>query len=381
MKTANSLFFKVELAGQGVVNYNGKESKEDVKKYGGSNANTSHDNASYAKSAYKKTDIDENDEPKYDRTLKISRECILKALFKRDSIASNGRVNYNDALLANFISSPEGLLRGYMFVNKFDSQSAIKSKSGLTVCDALEDSGAVITMDIGTQSGNNDNNKTSLFYKENVGKTHYTIEGSIDPMELEFISCDDFFGRRAISNRWIEGNYPILDACFMGNYERIPYTKGHFTLANNSQSKHIAEYGLHLDKEFVKEIIRMFFSRLFDLHIRRRGSYARVCKIYVKPVYNGMTDTKENPDGYISVNSMDEFNDFLKNIEFQEYYVEGDNDAEEVMNDLMKKEKEDKERMKREKEEERRLKEESKKKNKKNSKNKKTEETEEGEEE
>lgn len=327
-----NILFKVKMEGIGTVNFDGPDARWNVKNYGNpaSNALYNNDNIKVAKSEYKQVCVDENDTPIYKRTLKISSECLRHAIFEKDYDVTNGRIMRNDAFLSSFISSPAALLRGYMFAN---AAVTLKAKSPVTIGAALETSGAIITPEIGSVSG--DKSETSLFYTETTGRTTYETKGFVNLKQLEFLSCDDFFERRAVKSSWVETENGMLNVAFKQRYGNVPYSLGIYTATANAFTKHIGEYGLHFNVGFRKYLIIEFFKRLLSVNITRSGSYARVSEIYVKPVYDGISDTFESIDGWVGLSSVEELEEFVGCLDIYDFYEECDNDANAVMDELL----------------------------------------------
>ena len=346
-KKAKTLLFKVKMDGIGTVNFDDSDARYIVSRYGNPAAKKpySNNNIKVAKSEYRQVGTDENGAPLYKRTLKISSECLRHAIFEKDYDVTNGRIMRNDAFLSSFISSPAALLRGYMFA---DDKETIKAKSPVTIGAAIETSGAIITPEVGTVSG--DKEKTSLFYTENTGKTEYETKGFVNLKQLEFLSCYDFFERKAVKSSWVETENGLLNVAFKQRYGKVPYSLGVYTATANAFTKHIGEYGLHFNMDFRKYLIVEFFKRLLSVNITRSGSFARVSEISVKPVYDGLKDTFENNDGWIGLSSEAEIGEFVERLNIYDFYEECDNDAKAVMDELRileekkKKEKEEKDK-------------------------------------
>ena len=329
MEKVKNIIFKVKMNGVGTVNFDGTDSRYAVKKYAkpAMNSPYNNDNIKIAKSVYTQIGTDEDGQPIYKRTLKISSECLRHAIFEKYYDVINGRIMKNDALLASYISSPAALLRGYMFADDI----TIKRKSPITISEALETSDAVIMPELGSVSG--DKNETSLFFTENVGKTEYIAEGCIDFKQLEFLSCDDFFERRAIKDSWVETENGILNVAFKQRYGGVPYIKGIYTASGNTLTNHIGEFGLRFDEQFEKYLVIEFFKRLLNVNIKRSGSYAKVSSIMARPVYDALDGMYDNPDGWTEL-TLDNIDDFINTLDLYQFYNECDNDAKAVMDEL-----------------------------------------------
>lgn len=180
-----------------------------------------------------------------------------------------------------------------------------------------------------------DKSDTSLFYTENTGKTKYETKGFVNLKQLEFLSCDDFFERRAVKSPWVETENGMLNTAFRQRYGKVPYSLGIYTATASAFTKHIGEYGLHFSADFRKYLLAEFFKRLLSVNITRSGSFARVSEISVKPVYDGLKDTFESNDGWVGLSSEAEIGEFVESLDIYDFYEECDNDAKAAMDDLV----------------------------------------------
>lgn len=355
MAKIKNIIFKIELEGEGVVNFDGKESRWIINKYCDSASHSiygsKNNNITCAKSDYKVIGTDETDNPVYKRTLKISSNCLRHSIFENDYDVTNGSIMRNDNFMSYYVSSSAALLRGYMFATE---KRTLKRKSPITITSALETSGSTIIPDLHSVSG--DKSENSLFYIETTGKTKYEAKGNINLKELEFLSCDDFFDRRAVDNAWIEGDNGMLNNAFMTRYNEIPYTLGWYTATANAFTKHIGEYGLHFNDKFRKFLIIEFFKRLLHVNITRAGAFAKVSKVYVKPVYDAFVDTYDNPNDWVELVNKEITAELINSLYLYSFYAECDEDADAVTTDMQKTETNRREQRKADKDEKKRTK-------------------------
>lgn len=330
-KTKNILF-RMKIEGTGIVNFDSADARWNVKNYGNpaSLAPYNNDNIKVAKSTYTFTGkYDEEGKPIVKRNLKISSDCLRHAIFENDYDVCNGRLMKNDALLATFISSPAALLRGYMNASE---DCTIKAKSAFTISPAIEDGSAIIVPEAGSTSG--DKSETSFFYTETAGNTSYSAKGAISLKQLEFLSCDDFFERRGVKNSWVETEDGLLNKAFEVRYGRVPYELGIYTAMSKTLTNHIGEYGLHFDDDFRKMLVAELLKRMLSISISRSGAYAKISELEVKPVYDVLTDTFDNGDGWQELADEKDIQKFIESISFETFFEKADNDAQQVMNEL-----------------------------------------------
>lgn len=336
MKETKNILVKVFLKGKGVVNFDSNEYiiKKQVERSTGNYYK--NDNVAIAKSAYQKR-VDENGKlildkdgnVIVDRKLKISTDCFRHAMFMNDSETATSTKYLNDMSMAHYISSPEGLARGFMNINNTDNKdkkdNKVNKKTALNLLD-FESDDAVITLSIGTRSGekeslSEDKKSNSLFYKETVGEAHYKSCGNIDFKQLEFMAIDDIFERQACPSRLLESG--ILEQAFYNHYKRVPYTIGHYN-ASHSLTKQESEYGLHFDQEFRKQMAYEILIRILQTKIWRRGSVALIDKVLVKAETDDINADLFNDDetGWTKITNGDDIKAFLEPLELKTYYTE-----------------------------------------------------------
>ena len=328
--------FRVTLNGRGVVNFDSTDQKYfinshcDNSQLARESGGKITDNQTFAKKEFyrlydsheayldavkefaEKNGIDINEAkknlPEFAENLKISYNCLRYAIF--------GGTHDVDPVIwkfpiaaSNFIANPLGFSRGYMCPDKKDS---FKKKSSLNVTDAI-DNKAVVYMELYTKSGNR--NDTSLFYKETAGETNYVFNAYFDVAEAQFLSFDDVFARRAVSNSYIEGeNY--LEKAFVKNYGRVPYTVGVFSKNNEIFGKSYGEYGAKMDDEFINGLIHKLTEQMLSININRNGGVAYTTKVEYKPIYSAEDMISE--DGWKTLDKADNMEKF----EIYQFYEE-----------------------------------------------------------
>ena len=321
MKT---ILFKLTLNGRGVVNYDSSEQMYFTNGHCGTHYK--NDNIKLSKKVFKKKtnigNFDDGDSNKksvdVDYVLKISSGCLRHAMFANDYDASNPSIFNNDLEAAYFISTIPGLMRGYMY-STYNDQSYIK-KSPLTITAAIEKTGAVPYLEVNSVSTKKEKGINSLFYTEDVGDVKYEVEGAIDLKQMQFMSCDEFFGRVNFKSEWLEGEKPLLDTVFKQKYGYVPYKVGYFTSTSSVFGSQIGEYGIKFDKQFIVFLVRETIKRILGIFIKRACAYAATSSLEIKFVNDGIRDTMDSEDGWVKVtaDNVDEINfdvdDFYKEI-------------------------------------------------------------------
>lgn len=310
-----SLNFKVELEGNGVVNYDSGDQKHlwnRESKKGNKNKFTSIDNNNmYAKKTYYR-----NDDGELLYKIKISSDALRNAIFCGDAIASKPDISHHKQLLNSFIGSPLGLIRGYMFAGKNET---LKRKSPLTITAAEQTNNAESYMEFHSRSGqknvgdDSDKSDTTIFNKETIGDITYSAEGTINLQGLEFISCDPVFDRYSFN----PDDYSILKS-FLSHYlPNFDSDLGYYQLTTSTIN--VSEYGIKLTNEQMVFLIKETLKRILNLSILRAGAYAKVSKLTVELVTNPI-NSKDNT--FIEISGVDD----IENLSFEvvEHYVPTD---------------------------------------------------------
>ena len=278
--------FKVELEGNGIVNYDSGDQKylwNRESKEGNKNKFTSADNNNmYAKKHYFR-----REDGVLDYKIKISSDALRNAIFKSDAIATNPSISHHKSLLNSFIGSTMGLVRGYMFAGKTET---LKRKSPLTITSAIQTCNAESYMEFHSRSGekkvgdDSDKSDTTIFNKETVGKISYNAEGFINLQSLEFLSADPIFDRYSFNS----DDYSILKTFLTHTLPNFDNELGYYSLKTSAID--VAEYGLKLNSEQVVFLIKETLKRILALHIDRASSYVKLSKLSIQLVYDPLND-------------------------------------------------------------------------------------------
>jgi hypothetical protein len=215
-------------------------------------------------------------------------------------------VMHNDHLLMAMIANPAMLLRGYLFAEK--NMPTLKRSSAITMTDAEQCNGAISTLETFARSGEKtiDENKsdTTFFKKEVVGDIEYKAIGSIDLMQLQFISTDCVFDRLALNPDRIELFKEILLTKFPSYKGELGYYKITGSVVE------IPEYGIKLPNDNVNFLVKEYLKRLLGFNIKKASSYATTDSAEFKLVYDPLEDTMDGDNGWVSLtqNTINELN-------------------------------------------------------------------------
>lgn len=287
-----SIAFRMQLEGNGVVNFDGNEQKKILKFLCGTPINDGggqNENYKFAKKEFFELPKEEQTEyKKFGYRLKISSECLRHALFNE---TYNPSIIYTAPLLAHYTFSKSRLIQGWMWADSTKTTPSVVKSSALSISHASSD--AVPFLELQTQDipkeKTSDESSTSLYFKENVGRVNYNVDGFIDIEKLQFLSADPFFGRMAVNASWVEGEDCLMDKTFMNLYGCIPYKKGWWQSSTQHMSKYVGEFGMKFDNEFVVMLLKDLLKRLLNMNITRATAYAKTAKLEIKL---GMFDGK-----------------------------------------------------------------------------------------
>jgi len=323
-----NILFKIKLKGKGIVNYDSNEQKRILFNYDSKNTNHLRDTNKNVSFAKKNFFLDKNGILNY--KIKISSDALRNNIFKEDLVAQTSSFIYHPALLYSYIASPLGILRGYMFAGK--DGKTIKRKSPLTITDAEQISSGKSYIETFSRSGEKDihENKevsdTSFFKKETIGDIEYQTEGNLNIGDLQFISADSIFDRVCFNPNEYEDYYKKFAEVNISDYNG---DIGYYTMKTSIVD--IPEYGLLLSDKTVKVLIKEIFKRILKLNIVRTKAYAELYELNIKLVENPLIDTFNNKNNWISINSEDDIEQLINNIQFFKMYEkEDDTKAKEI---------------------------------------------------
>lgn len=276
---ASSVSFVVKFKGNGCVNFDSAEQAFYLRNIGILKGAT-HDNMSYAKKSFSFGN-DGNEGFKY----KVSSECLRHAMFKDEmGVQVNENVMQLPMVLYNAIATPAMIERGYMFAAK---PSTTTKKTIVTITDAIEE-GRNLRYDVHfdfhsksvkkentakADAKNDDDVKggTSIYSIENVGEITYTADGVIDMNEMQFISLDDTYDRRAV-NVDVQSNKDIYMDAISRNIPNFGGKEGYYYIKNNYAHDEWAEHGILLSEDDVDFLTKDIIKRILNINIYRRNA-------------------------------------------------------------------------------------------------------------
>jgi hypothetical protein len=307
--------FSLKLEGNGISNYDSGDQKylwNRESKSGFKNKFTSADNNNmYAKKHYFRN---ENGELEY--KIKISSDCLRNAIFSGDAIATNPSISHHSVLLNSFIGSTLGLVRGYMFASK---TMTFKRKSPLTITSAIQTNNAESYMEffsrsgakkVGDDSGEKD---TTIFNKETIGEITYEAKGFLNIQALEFLSADPIFDRFSFNS----DDFSVLKTFLTNNLPNFDSELGYYNLKTSAID--VAEYGIKLNSDNVKFLIKEALKRILKINIVRSGSYVKTSGLTIELVYDPINPSANKT---ITINNDED----IEKLDFdvEDYYVLAD---------------------------------------------------------
>lgn len=301
-----NLLLKMELEGYGLVNMDSSDQKYIIDAFNIENlmGHKKDNNVLYAKKFFYKNETSD----KINYNLKISRDVMLKNAFERDMISQTPNIVHHDAIFYSFIASPIALIRGYTFMDE-----NITKSGAITLCDAEQISESISTIEVCSRSGKKnkdiDTTDNTFFYKENVGKIKYETNGCIDLMKLQFLACDEVFGRYTFN----PDKFNIFKDFLSKKMPNFKSELGYYQLI--SSSVNIGEYGVLLSNENILFLVKEALKRLLGINIMRKGSYAKVNSLKIKLVENPIEDTLNDEYGWIKLSTEKEINELDFNSE------------------------------------------------------------------
>ena len=238
--------------------------------------------------------LDDQGRQVYEIRLKISSNCLRQAIFKEDHPFQNNSLLQHapDALLTS-IASPAGVLRGYMFADK-----GIKRASPLIITSAIDTTGALPTLEAGSQSGpkaqkdpkvaEDSDSDLSLHAKECAAKLILEFEGMIDLKQLQFISCSARFDRLAV----LPENIAKFREKLGQKLSEIP-EEAYYVDKNAVNG--LPEKGILFTQAQISRLVDELFQRLLSLTITRAASgIARMGELKIKLVQDPLVDLMDD---------------------------------------------------------------------------------------
>lgn len=303
MSKVKNILLKLTLEGQGIVNFDSAKQKHVFLNTNLKNMYKHDNNVSYSKKNFY---VDSDGNLLY--KVKISTYCLKRDLFKDYIISDNPNIEINDELLYSLISSPLGIYRGYTY-----TIGGLKRKAAFNLMDAELVSNNVSYFDFDSKSGPKSietgdsfedelkdesvtkkdiEGSTSLFTKEQIGKSKYETIGNIDLNQLQFLSCSQMFDRYSFNPDKFEKYKKFMEAQIGKVDSDLAYYKLDTSVVE------LGELGMLLPKNNILYLVNNLLKKIRTINIQRSTGYAASTKLEYKFVYDPLVDTLNNPDGW-----------------------------------------------------------------------------------
>ena len=324
MSKVKSILFKIEIEGNGVVNYDSNEQRFHIgekfpflKSY--------HSNVMYAK----RNIYNDGKEPRF--KLVISPTCMKHAMY--DKVSQTPKLTHNKDLLYANLAHPESILNGHLHAIKNDT---LKRKGAITLVAAEQTCDALSRLEFHSKSGekisyeaDEEKSDNSIYKKETIGKIKYSSQGAINLKELQFYSCDEIMGRYGFNPDHFDLFKKYADIHF-GSFDN---ELGFFQMRGSSVN--IAERGFKFTDDQVRLLVSVFLEKLLTLDISRSSAYARKEKLMVKLVSNPLIDRFNSEEGWVEINSIENIQALQYEV-FEAYTEDVTGDAKKLHEELKK---------------------------------------------
>ena len=289
-----SVDFKIKALGHGVVNWNG--SKELNIRVKGKDKKVTNHSLPKLRGYSNITGHWDNGNPKYKyaedidftkNKLYISQNCIRHHLFRDDALfdLQSPEVAEN---MDKLLCSITGLVRGYVIPKK-----EYKRTSALLLEDFVDKESKNGNFEQMGRSGSKekeitksgDEKSTTIFSKTTFGDTKYESYGSISIEQLQFISLDDTFSRRAMfvnnekeCKEIAEKITRFINEIGNTNQAKAEY---HSNYVRRGAIFNTGEAGILLNEPAIDVLIKEILEHLKNLAIRQAKGYMYVDSIEV----------------------------------------------------------------------------------------------------
>ena len=288
-KKLRNILFKLELEGNGIVNFDGAGQKtlwnKHADKFGLEKA--THNNTKFAKHNWHENKME----------VIISSDCLRHHLFTDEVRVHSPETVIENRILIPMIASPALIIRGYLALISEGTKTSLKRSSALCITEAKQTNDAISYLETHSRSGRktqDDVKSDNTFFKEeSVGDITYSAVGDINLKSLQFISCDEVFDRLALNPDYFEQYSELLKL-------KMPCFSSDMRYYQETQSViNIPEYGILLSPESIQFLVKDVLTRLINLKIRRAGAYAETSKLKLKFVYDIFDDKLNNTEGWV----------------------------------------------------------------------------------
>ena len=288
-----SVDFEITALGHGVVNWNGP-TELNIRVKGKDKKVTNH-SLPKLRGYSNITGRWEDGNPKYKYTedidftenkLYISQNCIRHHLFRDEALVDLHLPEVAENM-DKLLCSITGLVRGYVI-----PKQEYKRTSALLLEDFVDELGNGNFEQMGrsgskekeiTKSG--DEKSTTMFSKTTFGDTKYKSYGSISIEQLQFISLDDTFSRRAMMPNNEKESKEIAKKItqFINEISNTNQAKAeyHSNYVRRGAIFDMGEAGILLNDPAIDVLIKEALERIKNLSIRQAKGYMHVDSIKV----------------------------------------------------------------------------------------------------
>ena len=300
-----SLFIKVFGVSDGPVNFeHGKKRFELLAAGMRGNHAFQHDNVRIAK--MNRYLVGEGADAKVMYVQKISSECIRHQLFDLIYSSGNPEANMHNDTLDEKLSNLGYLLRGDLILKTGQPTIKRASTAHVGMMEAVAHNGITaepsweISSNSGPRGGGDTGEDvmgaTSMRFTQASGKTYWRGDATLEIGEIGFIPVSEKFDRLSVPPDRVQTFIEKLSRR-IGSQVAQPahYYKRGSTIR-------VPEEGILLTQEQVMKVVCLFlFEGFRTLQIQRAGACFDLDHIEVKPMYNALTDKRDDPAGYVKV--------------------------------------------------------------------------------
>lgn len=288
-----SIIFEVTMEGHGVVNNDGPDQQYMLNRMQGQE----HMKGRYKNVMFAKKNFYEGKDGNITSKVKISSGSLRKHVFNDEVFAQSPNITHSPSVLASFIASPSGLVRGYLFAEK---SGTYKRNGAISITDAEQTNNALSYMETCSKSGEKISDEelsdNTFFKKETVGEIEYAAKGSIDLKQLRFVSADVLYDRYAFN----PDNFDIYKKFLQMRVPSFNSNLGYYSMEGSVVD--LPEYGFKLSNEDLVALVNNTIKRIYTLRINKAGGYASTSKLRYKLVYDHLEDRFSKSEGWKEYN-------------------------------------------------------------------------------
>lgn len=308
-KKAKRIDFRVQLTGEGIVNYDSKDQKWIFNNHKTETTpvhrlSCKFDNVSYAKKNFY---IDDNGELTY--KIKLSNGFLANEMFNEDCVAQHPNIlMQHEHLLYHYLASPSSIIRGYLF--PIEHSNSINRKSAFSLPEVEQTCNAISYLETCSRSGQkgqSDKTDNTFFKKETVGKIKYAGEGSINLAEMQFVSCDQQYDRVSFNSDMFE-IYSRNLGMKMPNFNS---KLGYYQLQTSCIL--VPEYGFKFSNENMIFLVKEMLEKVYGIRVFKRSGSVEVEKLQYKIIYDAIEDAENREENWVTINSLKD----IENITFE----------------------------------------------------------------